>query len=274
MFKIGEFSKLTQVSIRMLRYYDEAGLLKPSKIDKFTNYRFYSAEQILDLNKIIFLRDLGFNVSKISAALSHWDDKSIFEQLDNKRLEIESMMRIEQDKLNKIEMAKKDIHQEKITIHYNVSIKSVPSYQVFSLRRVVKDYYAEGQLWKEMSDFADKNNIPISNDTFTIYHDTSYKEEDVDIEICAPVSKIGSNDGEFTYRNTEPVPIMACTMVYGPFENILGAYLSFANWLQTHSKYEMTGQSRQIVHRGPWNEECPDKYLTEIQIPLKEYEFI
>lgn len=274
MFKIGEFSKLTQVSIRMLRYYDEAGLLKPSKIDKFTNYRFYSAEQILDLNKIIFLRDLGFNVSEISAALSHWDDKSIFEQLDNKRLEIESMMRIEQDKLNKIEMAKKDIHQEKITIHYNVSVKSVPSYQVFSLRRVVKDYYAEGQLWKEMSDFADKNNIPISNDTFTIYHDTSYKEEDVDIEICAPVSKIGNNVGEFTYRNTEPVPIMACTMVYGPFENILGAYLSFANWLQTHSKYEMTGQSRQIVHRGPWNEECPDKYLTEIQIPLKEYEFI
>lgn len=271
MFKIGEFSKLTQVSIRMLRYYDETGLLKPSKIDKFTSYRFYSAEQILDLNKIIFLRDLGFNVSEISVALDHWNDDFIAEQLDNKRIEIEKMIKIEKDKLNKIELAKKDLYQEKTALNYNVSIKSIPSYQVFSLRRIVKDYYAEGLLWKEMADFAEKHNIPISNNTFTIYHDTSYKEIDVDIEICAPVSKIGNDICGFTYRNTEPVPIMGCTMVYGPFENISGAYLSFANWLQAHNKYEMTGQSRQIVHRGPWNEENPDKYLTEIQIPLKEY---
>ena len=41
MFKIGEFSKLTQVSIRMLRHYDETGLLKPAEIDKFTNYRLF-----------------------------------------------------------------------------------------------------------------------------------------------------------------------------------------------------------------------------------------
>lgn len=37
MFKIGEFSKLTQVSTRMLRYYDETGLLKPAKIDSLTD---------------------------------------------------------------------------------------------------------------------------------------------------------------------------------------------------------------------------------------------
>lgn len=270
MFKIGEFSKLTQVSIRMLRYYDETGLLKPAEIDKFTNYRLYSIEQIPVLNKIIFLRDLGFNVSEIAVVLNNWDNEFITNQLNNKRLEIESAMKAEQDKLSKIELAKRDIRQEKITIHYNVSIKSIPSYQVFSLRRIVRDYYAEGQLWKEMSAFADENNIPISNNTFTIYHDTDYRETDVDIEICAPVARIGKDMCGFTYRNTEPVPIMACTMVYGPFENIAGAYLSFANWLQAHIQYKMSGQSRQIVHRGPWNEESPDKYLTEIQIPLEK----
>jgi DNA-binding transcriptional MerR regulator len=60
MFRIGEFSKLTQVSIRMLRYYDETGLLKPAETDRFTNYRLYSIAQIPVLNKIIFMRDLGF----------------------------------------------------------------------------------------------------------------------------------------------------------------------------------------------------------------------
>jgi len=78
MFKIGEFSKLTQVSIRMLRYYDETGLLTPAATDRFTNYRLYAAEQIPTLNKIIFLRDLGFNVSEIAIALNHWDDEFNF----------------------------------------------------------------------------------------------------------------------------------------------------------------------------------------------------
>lgn len=270
MFKIGEFSKLTQVSIRMLRYYDETGLLKPAGIDKFTNYRLYSTEQIPNLNKIIFLRDLGFNVSEIAVALNGWNDEFIAELLDNKRLEIENTIKSEQDKLSKIELAKRDIGQDKIMLHYNISIKSIPSYQVLSLRRVVPDYYAEGLLWKEMSSFADKNDISISDNTFTIYHDTDYREENVDIEICAPVTQMGKAINGFTYQYTEPVSMMACTMVYGPFENIAGAFLSFAGWLGEHNQYKMTGQSRQIVHRGPWNEETPDKFLTEIQIPLSK----
>lgn len=151
MFKIGEFSKLTQVSIRMLRYYDETGLLKPAKIDKFTNYRLYSSEQIPTLNKIIFLRDLGFNISEITLALNQWNDKFIVGLLDNKQLAVENAIKSEQDKLSKIEQAKKDIQAKNLKIHYNVSIKSIPSYQVFSLRRVVPDYYAEGTLWKQMS---------------------------------------------------------------------------------------------------------------------------
>lgn len=270
LFKIGEFSKLTQVSIRMLRYYDETGLLRPAEIDKFTNYRLYSTEQISLLNKIIFLRDLGFNVSEIALALNGWDDEFITNLLDNKRLEIEKAIKTEQDKLSKIDLAKRDIQREKIAIHYNVLIKSIPSYQVFSLRRVVPDYYAEGLLWKEMSAFAEKNNIPISSNTFSIYHDPDYKETNVDIEICAHVHRMGKDTNGFTYRNTEPVAIMACTMVYGPFENIAGAYLGFASWLQEHSQYSMGGHSRQIVHRGPWNEETPDNYLTEIQVPLRK----
>lgn len=270
MFKIGEFSKLTQVSVRMLRYYDEMGLLKPAVVDKFSGYRLYSIEQIPILNKIIFLRDLGFNVADISFLLDHWENEFIVNELNKKQSEIIATIKAEKERLSRIDLAKKDIFQDKISINYNVSIKSIPSYQVLSLRRVIPDYYAEGNLWKEMMAFVNENDVAISNNTFSIYHDMDYKERDVDVELCAFVSKTGENKNGFTYRNTEPIPIMACTMVYGHFKNIAGAFLSFANWLKDHNQYKMYGGSRQIVHKGPWNEENPDKYLTEIQIPLKK----
>ena len=268
MFRIGEFSKLTQVTIRMLRYYDKMGLLKSAQLDPWTGYRMYSADQIPILNKIIYLRDSGFSVAEIAAALDSGDDSVIIEQLSRKQLEIQAAIQEEQEKLKKIELAKKEILFEKTEMHYHVSIKSIPSYQVLSYRKILPSYYAEGGMWQEMAAFAAQNHIETSQDTFSIYHDSDYREEQVDVELCVTVEKSGENRGAFVFRNTEPVPVMACTMVYGSFSNIAGAYLGLAKWLQKNSRYQMAGQSRQIVHRGPWNEENEENYLVEIQIPL------
>lgn len=270
MFRIGEFSKLTQVSIRMLRYYDEMGLLNPVQIDPLTGYRIYSVNQIPILNKIVYLRDSGFNVAEIAEALNNGKDCFIVELLDKKNEEIERIIQLEKEKLRKIELAKRELQSSRNEMHYNVSIKSIPEYQVLSLRQVIPTYYAEGELWKELSSFAVQNKISISSDTFTIYYDTEYKERNVDVELCVPVKKMGKNIGAFTYRTTNPIPKMAYTMVYGEFSNIKGAYSAFAEWLQKNSQYRMTGENRQIVHRGPWNESDPEKYLIEIQIPLDD----
>ena len=268
MFKIGEFSQLTQVSIRMLRYYDEVGLLKPTEINPFSGYRIYSVNQIPILHRIIYLRDSGFNVSEIAKALKT-DDNLLLEQLDLKRSEIEKTIQAEQDKLNKIELAKQEILHGKSELRYNFTVKSIPSYNVLSLRKTIPNYYAEGELWKELSAFAADHQIKLSNNTFTIYYDTECKETDVDVELCVPVKTMGENIGNFIYRITEPIPIMACTMVYGKFSNISGAYSDFAEWLQNNSQYKMSRPIRQIVHRGPWNEKDPEKYLIELQIPLE-----
>lgn len=269
MFKIGEFSKLTQVTIRMLRYYDETGLLKPAKIDPWTGYRMYSSDQIPILNRIIYLRDSGFQVSEIVEILNRNDDEFLIQQLRQKYHDVEKSIRAEQEKLRKIETARKEILINQSKMYYNISVKSVPVYQVLSLRRTVDNYYEEGRLWEELSSFAKRHRIEIVNNTFSIYHDTDYRETNVDIELCAPVNKMGESRGVFVFRNTEPVPIMASTMVYGDFSKIAGAYQSFAAWLQKNSRYRMRGLNRQIVHRGPWNESNPENYLTEIQIPMK-----
>ena len=65
MFKIGDFSKFSRVSVKMLRHYDELGLLKPALVDPATNYRYYSADQLPRLNRIIALKDLGFTLEQV-----------------------------------------------------------------------------------------------------------------------------------------------------------------------------------------------------------------
>lgn len=269
MFKIGEFSKLMQISVRMLRYYDELGLLKPEVIDAWTGYRMYSVRQIPVLNKILYLRDSGFNIAEIALALEHKEDTLLLEQLDTKYAEIEQDIQAAREKLKKIDLAKRELLHGKTDMHYHISVKSVPECQVLSLRRVIPDYYAEGVLWKELSSFALENRIQISDNAFTIYHDLEYKETNVDVELCAPVKVAGKSTADFIYRTTEPVPLMACTMVYGDFSNIAAGYQAFAGWLLQNTSYIMSGKTRQIVHRGPWNECNPEKYLTQLQIPLR-----
>lgn len=67
MLKIGDFSKLSRISVRMLRYYAEMSLLKPELTDKFTGYRYYSEAQLITAGHIAALRDMGFSLGEIAA---------------------------------------------------------------------------------------------------------------------------------------------------------------------------------------------------------------
>src|SRR5260370_7778550 len=62
MIRIGDFSKLSQVTIKALRYYDEMGLLKPISVDQFPGYRYYAVDQLSSLNRILPLNDLGLSL--------------------------------------------------------------------------------------------------------------------------------------------------------------------------------------------------------------------
>ena len=70
MFKIGDFSRLSFISVKTLRFYDEMSLLKPVKVDRFTGYRYYTADQSPQLNRILMLKDLGLSLEEIAKMLS------------------------------------------------------------------------------------------------------------------------------------------------------------------------------------------------------------
>ena len=80
MLKIGEFSKLSRVSVRMLRHYDEIGLLKPAEIDHFTDYRYYREDQLPTAGRIAALKDMGFSLADIVRILEVYDDRDQMER--------------------------------------------------------------------------------------------------------------------------------------------------------------------------------------------------
>src|SRR4030095_11388072 len=126
MFKVGEFSRLSRVSVRMLRYYDQLGLLTPSQTDPFTNYRYYSAEQLPRLNRILALRDLGFSLEQIAEMLD--DDLSqeqLLGMLKLKRVELEQQMQMEESRLARLEARIRQLNVSRRQVPYDVILRSI-----------------------------------------------------------------------------------------------------------------------------------------------------
>ena len=275
MFKIGEFSKITQVSIRMLRYYDEQKLLIPNVIDPLNGYRMYSANQIERLNRIILLRDLGFNVREIKTMLQEWNADKIRVDLNRQLEKIQENIKREQAKLRQIQGYLADLENHNTKLDIQIIMKQIPSQQVISLRRTMPNYYYEGELWKELSQRIEGIKGIETNRSFSIYHDLDYREQDVDIEVCVGINEASFDyehfklDSDFIYRQVEDVDIAATFMIYGPYSNISIAYKEFAYWLEKHSEYEMAGENRQVCHISMCHTSNPDEYITELQIPLK-----
>lgn len=86
-YKIGEFSKLVNVPVKTLRYYDEISLFKPKEVDIFSNYRYYLESQINDLNIILELKEAGFMLEEIKKYWNNWDDKILLLQKEKIYLE-------------------------------------------------------------------------------------------------------------------------------------------------------------------------------------------
>lgn len=270
MFKIGEFSRLAQVSIRMLRHYDAAGLLKPVHTDSASGYRFYSGNQLNTLHQIVFLRDAGFRIAEIADLLRNWDEGILERRLREKRSEAMKLLDKENEKITLIDKAIASLEKRTLPMDFPVTLKSAPSRLVASLRRILPDHYGKYDLWKDLYRAVEENGLAsrLTGEHVCIFHDEGYKESDVDLEACVMLGEGCGPGAGIEVKNTEPIERMVCVTAYGPYENCLDALASLASWLQERDSFSMLGFSRQICHVGPQNESDPDKYVTEIQIPV------
>jgi len=270
MFKIGDFSKLSRVSVRMLRYYDKKGLLKPNKVDSFTGYRYYSAEQIYIINKIHAMKEMGFNVSEIKVLISNINNNDqIIALLNNRKREIIDTVNKEEEKLLKVNTLIRMINLEDKNMKYEIAVKSMPKQKTASLRDIIPKYDEEGILWEELQEFCKEKSIKPDGPIYAIYHDEGYKEKDVDVELAMVVDEKIEETERFKNSTLEKVEKMAVIIHKGRFEEMTKAYEALGTWLESN-EYEIYAPTRVIYHKGPWSEKNPEDYLTEIQAPIKK----
>ncbi|MBD5507951.1 MAG: MerR family transcriptional regulator [Lachnospiraceae bacterium] len=83
---IGEIADFFGVSRKAMRLYEKKGIIKPLKVDAANGYRYYSAEQVQQLNALLELKALGFSLDEIKMIIDGKTPKALLlEMLEKKR---------------------------------------------------------------------------------------------------------------------------------------------------------------------------------------------
>jgi DNA-binding transcriptional MerR regulator/effector-binding domain-containing protein len=283
MFKIGDFSRLAQVSVRMLRHYDKLGLLEPSHTDRFTGYRYYTIDQLPRLNRIVALNDLGLTLAQIADLLGK-DDKLPAEQLRGmlalRRVELARELEEKRWQLASVEARLQQIETENAPEPYEIVVKSLDPLPVASIRHLsptVQEvgYYCEtlyGQLYHHLQ----RLGIMWGEPELTLYHNEEYREHDIDMEVAVSVAAeaiaaTAAEPSEASYLHFRTIPgsDLAASVIYeGSFAGVVGPIQSLLRWVCLHDHMPI-GPLRELHLSGPAHDGAPDAdRIIELVFPI------
>ena len=269
MFRIGDFSRLTRVSVKALRHYDRLGLLKPARTDPLTGYRHYSSEQLPRLNAILALKELGLSLDQISRLLDKdLSPEQIRAMLELKRDEVRQSVEAESERLSRIEARLAQMEEEvEMPGRYEVVLKTVEPLRVASVREVLPAYGTVGMLFDELRGYSLRHGVG-STDWIAVWYDEEFRETEVDGEAAFATDDPLPDDDRVRPRELPAVENMACTVHHGPFDTISGAYTALLGWIENNG-YRVVGPNRELYLRAGNEQDNPD-YVTEIQFPVEK----
>lgn len=258
MFRIGEFSALARVTVVALRHYDDLGLLKPSFVDSFTGYRYYTLDQLPRLQRILALKDLGLSLEQIGAWLeTSISTDDLLRLLRLKQAELQTQIDTEQARLKRLETRIQFIISEGTMPQYEVTLKGIAPMFVISERRTVPDVSAMAHFSREVAQRVADSPFQRLGSPIHIYHHIGYRQQDLDVEIAVPVAADDSVSRDLVRELPPYKAVASLVYVYSP-EAIQQAYHEIGQWIQTN-KYEVGGRVREIM--------LGDSTI-EIQIPV------
>ena len=264
MFRIGDFSRLSQVSVKALRFYDEVGLLKPSYIDRATGYRYYSATLLPRLNRILAFKELGFSLLEIIQLLDADPPvECVWESLQNKRTELVNGIERGKAQLVEIEAWLAQIEGAGGVPDYKVTIKRMTPRLVASVRDSLTSYSDIEDLFNEL-DRRLKQRGGL-NERGAIWHSCAGQRRAIDCEAYVLLREPAKTTGRAQVYEL-PADSVACVIHQGSDENSELAYRAALSWIKSHG-YAIAGPNREVYwHSGASRD--TDSTVTEIQYPI------
>ena len=267
--KIGEFSKMMQVTVKTLRHYEQKGLLVPYEVDEWTGYRYYSITQMQRLNTIRGLQRQGFTLEEIKELLEDGAQTPSIEQLTQKIEETERQLQLLTERRSQL-LKWMDSHKQIETME-KFSIQSLPEIIVASHREVISGYSALGllcvnKIGPEMQRLGCK--CPPPGYCFTIEHNQEFCAENIDIEYCEQVEEMGNDSNIIQFKRLPAVEKALCMKHVGPYERFYESFTEAFAYMEKQG-YRLAGHPRTCYIDGIWNQEDPEKWLSIIQIPIE-----
>lgn len=279
MFRIGDFSRLSRVSIKMLRHYDQLGLLKPAHVDPATGYRYYLADQLPRLHRLIALKDLGFSLEQI-ALLLHEDLSGAFLRgmLEQRRSEIAEQMRLQEARLTAIESRLNAIEAATPGGQYDVVLRRIEPQLIGSIRDTIEHPDLVTPLFDELERYVARQGGRAASPPLLISHDNGYREQDLDLEVAVPLLKTIKHNQRVNVYQLAGVEQMACVIHTGSYVTINQALSALLHWV-AHNGFMLAGPWREVYLRfgADHNLALPPSYLTpdpagyvtELQVPVQ-----
>ncbi|MFW5428256.1 MerR family transcriptional regulator [Bacillus pumilus] len=269
MFKIGDFSMLSKVPVKTLRYYDQIDLLKPKQIDQDSGYRYYSAEQLLEVNRIFLYKELGFTLKQMGQLLR--EDISV-EQIQGmfllKESEIQQLIEREQQKLARIKermhLIKREgcVEKEQEVIIKSVESKSIMSFQSNGTVDEIPSFFQTFHhlLLKIQQEL-------ISGPQVVLWRESMEKESEFEFEVGYSVKSLrGTLPQGIKIRTLPAEETMATLLFHSHSPSAQTACIDLATWIENNGYRVKEDQpGREIYYPLSENEEGR---LIEIQIPI------
>lgn len=263
---IGRFARITRLSIKALRRYDEIGLLPPAEVDPSSGYRYYRLSQANHAEAIRLLRSLDMPLEEIRSVLEAGDPEIVAKHLAAHRERLEERLAEHRRMLAFLERL---IRRKEGVMPYEVTVKEVPPQPVAAVRRhTTLERIGEtvGGGFAELMAFLGTRGVQPSGAPLVVYHDEIDQETDGEIEMCVPVAGPLEGEGDVRVIELEGGPT-ATTVHRGPYNEIGPAYHTLAGWIQEHG-HELAGPPREIYLNDPQEVE-PADILTEIDWPIR-----
>ena len=280
MYKIGDFSQMGQISVRMLRHYDKLGLLTPGHVDEWTGYRYYTLEQLPRLHQILALRDLGLSLEQVGDLLDDpASEQRLYDMLQVKQQAIEAQLAEEQARLARVAARLQQIELAHEPIPYDVALKSWPAQKIIAIREVVGHVSQMGEFRDRMLRrlYAGLESYKIKPGAeLAIYHLQAYAEENIDMSLAVEVGASATlPDGEETLHHfTLPAAPLAASIVFdGDLWLIPDVVANLYRWLGMNG-YASAGAYRELHLFGReldlFATDPPGEGVVEILVPVEK----